>query len=90
MVKIKDVIDIILNNGLYIAYDNGSNFGDVYIDEYLSYIINDLGFKNYTFENLIEDIEKDERVERVAGCSDEGVLDIIFTDDAIQDYVKRG
>lgn len=83
--KKKEIVNIIIDNALEIAYDNKSNLGDVYINEHLKEIINTVGFEDYTIANLISDINDDVRVTNVNVNTCDDVLDIMFTGKAIKE-----
>lgn len=90
MLSAKDsIINDIIENAIYIAWDNDSNFGDTYIEEQLVFIEEDLGYKDYNVWDLINDIRQDERVDSVGGVSDEYIIDIVFTDKCMEEYNKK-
>ena len=85
----ESVINDIIENAIYIAWDNNSNFGDTYIEEQIAFINEDLGYEKYEIEDLIKDITKDNRVASVGGCTDDYVIDIILTDECMENYNKK-
>lgn len=84
-----EFIDILIQNALYIAYDNEGNFGDVYCSQILDDIQHSLGLWDYTLDDLIKDVLKDDRVDDIGGITGGDVIDIIFTDSAMKTYISE-
>lgn len=85
------ILNNIIERGLDISVDEERNFADVCIGFEFTDFCDDIEDIDYDeFEELItKELEKDKRILKIAGgFSDECSLDIIFTDEILQEWEK--